>query len=156
MDFADCLKAAAKQTGMFTIEGALVDHITPLVNHPKHYNTHSIECIEFARYLGFNTGNVFKYLWRLGKKDATPLEEGKIKWYTRDTLAHRVGETLDAETADRLIRVLSNIAEEFDPDVFVFLVALIDAASGDYELLFELAVEREYFTARELLMYSNR
>lgn len=40
------------------------------INHPLHYNSHpsGIECIEVARYMSFNLGNVLKYIWRHGKK----------------------------------------------------------------------------------------
>lgn len=43
------------------------------VNHPKHYNSHpsGVECITITRHMGFNLGNVFKYLWRAGLKDAS-------------------------------------------------------------------------------------
>ena len=40
------------------------------INHPLHYNSHpsGIECIEVARHMSFNLGNVIKYIWRHGKK----------------------------------------------------------------------------------------
>ena len=40
------------------------------INHPLHYNSHpsGIECIEVARYMSFNLGNVLKYILRHGKK----------------------------------------------------------------------------------------
>lgn len=40
------------------------------INHPLHYNSHpsGIECIEVARHMSFNLGNVLKYIWRHGKK----------------------------------------------------------------------------------------
>ena len=40
------------------------------INHPIHYNSHpsGIECIEVARHMSFNLGNVLKYIWRHGKK----------------------------------------------------------------------------------------
>ena len=40
------------------------------INHPLHYNCHpsGIECIEVARHMSFNLGNVIKYIWRHGKK----------------------------------------------------------------------------------------
>lgn len=40
------------------------------VQHPKYYNSHpsGIECIDVARYYGFNIGNVIKYIWRAGLK----------------------------------------------------------------------------------------
>lgn len=59
-----------------------------MVNHPSHYNQGSMECIdaivgaygaEEAKV--FCKINAFKYLWRLGHKDAEKQEIGKIKWY---------------------------------------------------------------------------
>ena len=45
------------------------------VNHPDHYTTGSIECIEAIKasmskyeYLGYLKGNCMKYLWRFEKK----------------------------------------------------------------------------------------
>lgn len=43
------------------------------VNHPAHYTSspakcahcgQQIECIDITRHMGFNLGNVFKYIWR--------------------------------------------------------------------------------------------
>ena len=40
------------------------------VNHPKHYNSHpsGVECVDIIKYMDTPTGNVIKYLWRLGLK----------------------------------------------------------------------------------------
>lgn len=54
------------------------------VNHPPHYNEgpccehcgKPIECIVVVEIMGFNLGNVVKYLWRMGKK-GPPLEDLK-------------------------------------------------------------------------------
>lgn len=58
------------------------------VNNPDHYNTGSIECIEYLKdnmsyeaYLGYLEGNCKKYLhrWRYKKK---PVEDlNKARWY---------------------------------------------------------------------------
>lgn len=41
------------------------------VNHPSHYTSGKIEVIDFIedQNLGFNTGNIVKYISRAGKKD---------------------------------------------------------------------------------------
>ena len=59
-----------------------------LVNHPDHYNQGSMEAIDamIGAYgkqavKTFCKINAFKYLWRLGHKDAEEQEVGKIKWY---------------------------------------------------------------------------
>ena len=58
------------------------------VNHPSHYTSGSIECIEaikesmsFEGFCGFLKGNVQKYLWRYQNKN-NPLEDlKKARWY---------------------------------------------------------------------------
>lgn len=61
-----------------------------MVNSPKHYTSHpsGVECITITRHMGFNIGNVFKYLWRNGLKDGSPaLEElKKAAWYLNDEI----------------------------------------------------------------------
>lgn len=53
------------------------------VNHPAHYNSGGIECIDaMVAALGplvtahFCHGNAFKYLWRAGQKDGNPCYAG--------------------------------------------------------------------------------
>lgn len=55
------------------------------VNHPKHYGGkdnpyETIKVIE-AWGLGFNLGNVVKYISRAGKKDFLIQDLEKAKWY---------------------------------------------------------------------------
>ena len=67
------------------------------VEHPHHYNCHpsGIECIEVARHMDFNLGNVLKYIWRHGKKRSeTNTDElsnaiedlEKAAWYLNDEI----------------------------------------------------------------------
>lgn len=57
------------------------------VNHPGHYNTGSIECIDIIRNMGFNLGSVVKYLWRFEHKNkAEDLQ--KALWYLEDIKSH--------------------------------------------------------------------
>lgn len=53
------------------------------VNHPDHYAGNGIEVIDVieAFGLGFNLGNVIKYVLRAGKKDELIQELSKAKWY---------------------------------------------------------------------------
>lgn len=60
------------------------------VDHPKHYNSSpaccgncgaSIECIDVVEHMGFNIGNVIKYLWRVGLKGAALEDLKKSAWY---------------------------------------------------------------------------
>ena len=59
-----------------------------MVESPAHYNQGNIEAIDamISAYgadevMVFCKINAFKYLWRLGHKDAEEQEIGKIKWY---------------------------------------------------------------------------
>lgn len=79
------------------------------VNHPSHYawlkNLCGIEVIDIVRHMGFNLGNVVKYVLRAGHKS----EEGysdldkeiedlkKAKWYLEDEIKLRSGE----DTSDK-------------------------------------------------------
>lgn len=60
------------------------------VNHPPHYLGHpsGIECIDVTRHMGFNLGNVVKYIWRAGLKDQTPtlLDLRKALWYLNNEI----------------------------------------------------------------------
>lgn len=76
------------------------------VNHPPHYTSHpsGIECIVITRHMGFNLGNVMKYIWRDGlKEDEVPLEAlKKARWYLDDEINRRkqalISDVLDAQT----------------------------------------------------------
>jgi hypothetical protein len=61
------------------------------VNHPKHYTSHpsGVECIQITRHMGYNLGNVFKYVWRadLKGKDIEDLE--KAVFYLKDEIELR-------------------------------------------------------------------
>lgn len=72
-------------------------HEADNVNHPNHYTSHpsGIECIEIARHMDFNLGNVLKYIWRHGKKrsETNPdqlsnaIEDlEKAAWYLNDEI----------------------------------------------------------------------
>ena len=58
------------------------------VNHPDHYASGGIECIEALKasmtqdaFNGYLKGNILKYLWRYEKK-INPLEDcKKASWY---------------------------------------------------------------------------
>lgn len=61
------------------------------VNHPKHYTQHpsGVECIEIVRYLDFNLGNAFKYIFRRNDKDDLKTNLQKAAWYVKDELLRR-------------------------------------------------------------------
>lgn len=56
--------------------------------NPSHYRQGDVECIDALRaalgregFIAYCRGNVMKYLWRLGKKDAALQEARKARWY---------------------------------------------------------------------------
>ena len=56
---------------------------TNMVSHPPHYTVGGIEVIDFieAKGLGYNLGNVIKYVSRAGKKDDYLQDLQKARWY---------------------------------------------------------------------------
>lgn len=59
-----------------------------MVNHPPHYQTGGIECIDAIRaalglegFVAYCRGNSIKYSWRAGKKDETAQDLRKAAWY---------------------------------------------------------------------------
>lgn len=58
------------------------------VNHPSHYTQGGIECIDAIEsalgregFIAFLRGQVIKYQWRLGRKDAALQDAEKANWY---------------------------------------------------------------------------
>ena len=70
------------------------------VNHPQHYTSHparcecgrSIECIAVAEHMGFNLGNVMKYLWRCGLKGDAIQDLEKAEFYIRREISRLRGQ----------------------------------------------------------------
>ena len=56
---------------------------TNMVSHPPHYTVGGVEVIDFieAKGLGYNLGNVIKYVSRAGKKDDYLQDLQKALWY---------------------------------------------------------------------------
>lgn len=64
-----------------------IEEYSDKVNHPSHYNTKDIECIDWIKlsltseeYCGFLKGNIEKYLYRYQDKGETE-DLNKAKWY---------------------------------------------------------------------------
>lgn len=60
-----------------------------MVDHPAHYNAGGIECIDAIeaalgreQFIGFLRGQVIKYQWRCGLKDAAAQDAAKAHWYS--------------------------------------------------------------------------
>lgn len=53
------------------------------INHPSHYTQHpsGVEVIEITEHMGFNLGNVVKYVLRSGLKGDMVEDLKKAAWY---------------------------------------------------------------------------
>jgi len=62
-----------------------------VVNHPEHYTSHpsGVECIQVTRHMGFNLGNVFKYVWRADLKGKAIEDLEKAQFYLADEIQRR-------------------------------------------------------------------
>lgn len=63
------------------------------VNHPAHYKVGGIETIEFieAKKLGYNLGNVVKYITRSDHKGNTYEDLLKARWYLNREISKHLG-----------------------------------------------------------------
>lgn len=77
--------------------------MSDMVNHPTHYTSHpsGVEVIEIVRHMGFNLGNVVKYVLRCDLKGAEIEDLKKAAWYLNDEISKR-------EKASLQIRELIN------------------------------------------------
>lgn len=62
------------------------------VNQPAHYTSGGIETIDFieAKQLGYNLGNVVKYISRAGKKGNRLQDLQKAQWYLAREIKNEV------------------------------------------------------------------
>ena len=51
------------------------------VDHPAHYTSHGVECIDIAETMSFCLGNALKYIWRAGLKGDLVEDLRKARWY---------------------------------------------------------------------------
>ena len=79
-----------EENNMFETHTATDTRVEDPVNHPSHYTDGPtlgrLECLDITRWLPFDLGNAFKYIWRAGKKDPAKLAEDlqKAKFYLID------------------------------------------------------------------------
>jgi hypothetical protein len=64
------------------------------VNHPAHYKVGGIETIDFidAKQLGYNLGNVIKYVSRANHKGNEIEDLKKAQWYLNREISKLTGE----------------------------------------------------------------
>ena len=70
-----------------------------VVNHPQHYVSGGIECIEAIKasmsaeeFAGYLKGNTVKYLWRYRLKGKAQEDLQKADWYLKRLLTENQGE----------------------------------------------------------------
>jgi hypothetical protein len=68
----------------------LIKELTDNVNSPNHYTTGGIETIDFieAKKLGYNLGNVVKYVSRADYKGRLIEDLRKAEWYLKREIAN--------------------------------------------------------------------
>lgn len=61
------------------------------VEHPSHYTSHpsGVECLTIVRHMGFNLGNVIKYVWRADLKGSDIEDLRKAAFYLQDEISRR-------------------------------------------------------------------
>lgn len=77
-----------------------------VVNHPQHYTTGGIETIDFieAKKLGFNLGNVVKYIARSDHKGKRLEDLKKAMWYLQREVHRAEAESKPEFTGELLGR----------------------------------------------------
>ena len=65
------------------------------VNQPAHYTSGGIETIDFieAKQLGYNLGNVVKYISRVGKNGSRLQDLQNAQWYLAREIKNEVEKT---------------------------------------------------------------
>lgn len=85
----DMMKRAAKQAKKDVMKIEMFEPAADPVNHPAHYKVGGIETIDFieAKKLGYNLGNVVKYVTRADHKGNRKQDLEKAKWYLEREIA---------------------------------------------------------------------
>lgn len=104
------------------------------VNHPPHYTGHAsgVECIDITEEMGFNLGNVLKYVWRAGRKDQSPIIDlKKAAWYLQREIERLESNQLVANRSHRAWTKASLVLQvEYqrldDPDEDFLLVQCLE------------------------------
>ena len=82
-------RATSKHRMQGASERIVEVHHTDMVNHPPHYTQGGIETIDFieAKSLGYNLGNVVKYITRADHKGDKHEDLCKARWYLNREIA---------------------------------------------------------------------
>lgn len=78
--------------------------MTDNVNHPAHYTTGKVECIDAIEaqltpeeFRGYLKGNIAKYIWRERHKGGVESQR-KARWYLDRLIAHQARANDDCDT----------------------------------------------------------
>ena len=74
------------------------------VNHPPHYTQHpsGVECIQITEHMGFNLGNVIKYVWRADLKGDAIEDLRKAAFYIDREIEKRCKDGAGTNAVDRI------------------------------------------------------
>lgn len=98
---------------------------------PNHYKSKKHQCIEFSRYMPFNIGNAFKYVWRYTDKNGIE-DLDKAAWYIKDYLANnKLKDVISREEYDVLMDKLTDCG--FMREQYLILHHLITFLSNKEE-----------------------
>jgi hypothetical protein len=102
-----------------------VEFNVDMVNHPPHYRSHpsGVECIAISRWMTFNGGNAFKYVYRAEAKNGKQDLE-KAEWYLKDTLTSQTSLWLPGTNLPARKPLLLVIEHETDPHKLKFFNAV--------------------------------
>jgi predicted DNA-binding transcriptional regulator AlpA len=83
VDLAEMARQISLGRNRLRMMSSVNDTINDTVNHPAHYKVGGIETIDFieAKKLGYNLGNVVKYVTRAGHKGNIKEDLEKARWY---------------------------------------------------------------------------
>lgn len=128
------------------------------VNHPAHYNKHpsGVEAIEVCRYMNFNVGSAFKYVYRRGDKveagmtqaQAIQKDLDKALWYIHDewkfcggvpvvgygasgtgsVALQRVADKEPSEVTHRAYKAFAALGDTYTPDDYVIALEALEKA----------------------------
>lgn len=130
------------------------DNAADMVNRPPHYTLHPVftgECHDYAKYMTFDQGNAFKYLWRCAAKGDMRENVRKAVWYLKamrtGPVLFRRGNRLDGDKVARLeaevAAAMDNTNRDTAPTKYMAALACYSAAAlvavGDVDNALEVA-----------------
>lgn len=102
------------------------------VHHPAHYGADrfGIECIAITRYMSFNIGNAFKYVWRHLDKGAPRQDLEKSLVYIGWAMEDRTPAYVDLRATEIAVSLFSQsvlpaLVNKEQPEVFWALASLV-------------------------------